>query len=108
MRATLGKHGICEVCRRKDQLANIHSKISELLHRLPFEEREKYAETESETESEVCPMPKTPRLEGLSYYRRCMLKEQMDRDMEQWQIRNLLRKVKAAQKRKERIEKKLK
>lgn len=108
MRATLGKHGICEVCRKRVQLASIHTRISNLLHRLPFEERETYAVTEAEIESTVDPMPRFPRTEGLSYYHACKAKEMHDRAMERWQLRNLGRQVKAAQKRKERIEKKVK
>lgn len=106
MRSTLGRHGICEVCRKRAQLSAIHARISALLHRIPFEERETYAETEAEVESTVDPMPRSPRTEGLSYYHRCKAKEAHDRAMEQWQVRNLGRQVKAAQKRKERIEKK--
>ncbi len=106
MRSTLGKHGICEVCRKRAQLTAIHSRISRLLHQIPFEERERYAETEAETESANDPMPRSPSLEGLSYYATCKAKEARDRAMEAWQIRNLTRQVKAAQKRKERIQKK--
>lgn len=108
MRATLGKHGICEVCRKRVQLASIHTRISNLLHRLPFEERETYAVTEAEIESTVDPMPRAPRTQGLSYYHACRAQELHDRAMEKWQLRNLGRQVKAAQKRKERIEKKVK
>lgn len=108
MRATLSKHGICEVCRKRVQLSAIHSRISKLLHQLPFEEREKYAETEAETESTPDPMPRAPRISGLSYYKRCKAKDDHAKAMEQWQIRNLHKQIKAAQKRKERIQKKVK
>lgn len=108
MRSTLGRHGICEVCRKRAQLSVIHARISRLLHMLPFEERDKYADTEAEVESVPDPMPASPRLDGLSYYAQCKAKESRDRAMEAWQIRNLNRQVKAAQKRKERIQKKVK
>lgn len=108
MRATLGKHGICEVCRKRVQLTAIHSRISRLLHQLPFNAREKYADTEAEIESTPDPMPRTPHYEGLSYYRYCKAKDDHARAMEQWQIRNLHKQIKAAQKRKERIQKKTK
>lgn len=107
MRSTLGRKGICEVCRRRSQLEAIHARISELLHKLPFEERETYADTEAEVESVPDPMPEFPKVKGLSHYLTCRVKEQHDRDMEAWQVRTLTRQVKAAQKRKERIEQKV-
>lgn len=108
MRSTLGKHGICAVCRRRRQLEAIHARISDLLHRLPFEERETYADTEAEVESVPDPKPTMPKAKGLSRYQMCRVREQHDRDMEAWQLRTLTREVKAAQKRKERIEQKVK
>lgn len=108
MRSSMAKHGICEVCRKRVQLSAIHSRISRLLHQLPFEEREIYANTEAETESVPDPMPRAPRLQGLSYYKRCKAKAEHDKAMEAWQCRTLHRQIKAAQKRKERIEKKIK
>ncbi len=107
MRSTLGRQGICEVCRKRRQLEAIHARISELLHRLPFEERETYAETEAEVESVPDPMPEFPKVKGVSRYQACRIKEQHDREMEAWQVRTLTRQVKAAQKRKERIEEKV-
>lgn len=108
MRATLGHHGICEVCRKRVQLSAIHARIARLLRDLPMAARETYAETEAETESTIDPMPRPVRLEGLTRYQRERASDERDMAMERWQIRNLNRQVKAAQKRKERIEKKSK
>lgn len=106
MRATMAHHGICEVCRKRVQLSAIHARIARLLRDLPMAERERYAETEAETESAVDPMPRPVSLEGLTRYQRERAQDARDMEMERWQIRNLNRRVKAAQKRKERIEKK--
>lgn len=107
MRSTLGKHGICKPCRQRAQLATIHSRIAALLPRLPFEEREKYIDAESIVGSEAIPMPQLRIPDGISHYMRCLIRDRHDRAMEAWQIRNLERQVKAAQKRKERIEEKV-
>ena len=108
LRSKMGREGICEPCRKREQLAQIHSRIADLLHQLPQEERERYADTEAETESTPDPLPKAPILHGLSYYQRARAKEAHEIAMEEWSARNLHRQVKAAQKRKERIEKKVK
>lgn len=108
MRATLKRHGICEVCRKRVQLSAIHTRISHLLRKLPMHERAIYAETETEIESSIDPMPAPAMLNGLSRYQRERAQDIRDIQMEQWQLRNLNRQVRAAQKRKERIEKKLK
>ena len=107
-RGTLGKTGICELCERREQLATIHGRIAELLPLLPPDELATYEETEAETESRIDPKPKpveTP--PGASYYRRAKAEEQHDLAVEAWAIGNIKREIKAAQKRKERIEKKV-
>ena len=107
-RGTLGKTGICEPCERRGQLATVHGRIAELMALLPPEERETYGDTEAETESSIDPKPKPPAVShGSSYYRRMKAEEQHDREVEAWAVRNIKREIKAAQKRKERIEKKV-
>lgn len=108
LRSKMGRQGICEPCRRREQLATIQARISDLLRQLPAEERELYAETEAELESKPDPMPKPPNCHGMTYYQRSRAKEAHEMAMEAWASRNLQRQVKAAQKRKERIEKKIK
>ena len=102
-----GKEGICEPCRRREQLANIHAGIAELLPRLPLDERDTYEKTEAETESRRDPMPKAPNTEGLSYYERAKAEEAHALACEECLAGNLRREIKAAQKRKERISKKV-
>lgn len=104
----LGEEGICEPCRRADQLAGVHARIAELLALLPPEERAVYEQTEAEVESRRDPLPRPPPTDGLSYYARARAEEAHALAVEEALTRNLLREVKAAQKRKERVEKKVK
>lgn len=108
MRLTVDRSGTCEPCRRREQLHGILSRIADLWPYLPIEERAIYEETEAETESGSDPMPRSPDLTGYSHYSATRLKELYEIELERWAIRNLNRQVKAAQKRKERIEKKVK
>ena len=102
----LGRDGICEPCRRREQLANIHAGIAELLPLLPPDERATYERTEALLESKSDPLPEPPDTGGMSGYRRAYAEEAHARAVEACVSRNLRREVKAAQKRKERIEKK--
>lgn len=109
MRATAAEKGICEPCRRREQLETIQARISELWPFLTQAQRDKYEETEAETESRHDPMPKAPEIPAdASYYRRQRIREDWAIDCELTLAANLMREVKAAQKRKERIEKKVK
>lgn len=107
-RSRMGSEGICEPCRRRRQLAKVQGRIADLMARLPPEERAVYDATEAETESGWDPMPPPPSLAGLGRYERARAEEAREIAVEDWLARNLRRQVKAAQKRKERIEKKLK
>lgn len=104
----MGRDGFCEPCRRRRQLAEIEARTAGLLRRLPPEERETYAVTEAETASRPDPMPRCPDTSGMSYYRRALAEERHALAMEEWAAANLRREIKAAQKRKERIQKKVK
>ena len=104
--ALLGSEGICEACRRAQQLARIESEVADLLAALPEAERTLYAETEAERETVAEPMPAMLPTRGVSRYRAAANEDRNDRAMEQWRVRRLRRLVKAAQKRKERIRRK--
>lgn len=106
-RATLGKDGICEPCRLKKQLADIEWRISELMRGLTPDQRAVYEQTEAERESRADPMPQPRPTDGLNSYERAKASEDYDAAMEQWAATHLKRRVKAAQKRKERIQKKV-
>lgn len=106
--ATLGKVGICRPCRQREQLATIQARIAEMWPKLSPEDRRTYEKSERLIESFVDPMPKAPDTSRLSRYGKAKAEERHEIAMEQWTIRNLNRLVKAAQKRKERIQKKLK
>lgn len=104
----LGREGFCEPCRRTKQLQEIQGRIAHLLSQLPAQERSVYETTEAELASRNDPMPTAPSTAGLDVYHASKLLEQHERAMESWATRNLQRQIKAAQKRKERIEKKVK
>lgn len=103
---TIDRSGKCEPCRRRDQLATIQLRIADLLPLLPPEERATYERTEALLESKSDPLPEPPDTDGMSGYRRAYAEEAHAKAVEACVSRNLRRKVKAAQKRKERIEKK--
>lgn len=108
MRFTAIENGTCEPCRRREQLETIQARIAELWPLLTQEQRDMYEETEAETESRRDPMPKKPETPaGWSAYRRQRAHEDWLIACERTQAANLMREVKAAQKRKERIEKKV-
>ena len=107
-RALFGRDGICEPCRRARQLAELEGRISDLLALLPPGERRVYEETESGREARaVDPMPSPPRTAGMDRYRRDRAEDEYDMAVERWQARRLKRLVRAAQKRKERIARKV-
>lgn len=106
-RATLGKDGICEPCRLKRQLEEIEWRVSELMDRLTPEQRAVYEKSEAQRESRADPMPKPRPTDGLDGYERAKASEEHDAAMEAWAAAYLKRRVKAAQKRKERIQEKV-
>lgn len=108
MRSRMGSEGICEPCRRRRQLAKVQGRIADLMARLPQDERAVYEATEAETESSWDPMPRPPDTSGMGRYERARAEEAREIAVEDWLSRNLRRQVKASQKRKERIEKKVK
>lgn len=105
---TVNRTGVCEPCRRRAQLAAIQARIASLLPQLPQEERALYAATEAKLGSGADPLPEPPDTSGLSGPSRAYREEAHALAVEQTVARNLRRQVKAAQKRKERIEKKVK
>lgn len=106
-RATLGEDGICEPCRLRARLAEVEWRTGELMRRLPPGQRAVYEGTEAERESRADPMPRPPATEGLDAYGRAKAAEDYDEAMERWAAANLRRRIKAAQKRKERIQRKM-
>ncbi|NGM17744.1 hypothetical protein GMI70_07030 [Eggerthellaceae bacterium zg-893] len=106
--ASIDASGMCEPCRRRDQLAAIHARIADLLPLLPPEERDTYERTEAKVGSKRDPLPEAPDTAGMTAYRRAYAEEAHAVAVEACVSANLRREVKAAQKRKERIEKKVK
>lgn len=102
------RSGICEPCRRREQLATIQGRIAELYPLLSPTDRDLYEMTEAETASQIEPAPMPPNTQGMSRYAAAKTREGYEIDLERWTAANLQRQIKAAQKRKERIEKKCK
>lgn len=108
MSATLDERGgICEPCRLARQLAAVEWRISELMPRLTPGQRATYEGTESGRESGADPMPRPSPTGGLDAYERARAEEEYEAATERWLARCLSRRVRAAQKRKERIEMKV-
>ena len=108
LRSRMGREGVCEPCRRRRQLAKVHHRISCIMQRLTMEERAVYQDTEAETESSHDPMPEPPDTSGMGSYERARAEEAHEIAVEAWLSADLKRQIKAAQKRKERMQKKLK
>ena len=107
-RSLFGREGICEPCRLRRRLSEVEADCSALLAALPVSERETYGETEAERGGRASdPMPVRRPTAGLDPYRAAKAEEDYDLAMERWAARQLRRRLKAAQKRKERIAKKI-
>lgn len=105
--ATIDRHGMCEPCRRRDQLATIEARIADLLPLLTPEQLDTYERNEAKRESRVDPIPEPPSTDGLSRWQQAYREEAYAKAVEAAVAANLRRAVKAAQKRKERIEEKV-
>ena len=107
MRSTTGASGICEPCRLMRRIARTDAEISALMARLPPEQRDAYMRTESRLGSALEPLPSSPETKGLDAYGRARAEEEHELEVERVTAKNLRRRLKAAQRRKERIEKKV-
>lgn len=107
-RSTIDKSGICRPCKLKRQLIGIEWRISDLLTRLPAHERSIYETTEAERESNSGTKPEQSTVCDASRYTKSKTADDYAIALERWETDYLERKVRAAQKRKERIERKVK
>lgn len=104
MRTALGESGLCGPCMAERRLERIQADTARLIAMLPADERSLYAQTEAEVESSAPERPKRPRVpQGAPYRVRARLEDRYDADVEAWEEALLTRRIKAAQKRKERI-----
>ena len=106
-RTLFGAEGICEPCRLARRLAETEAEISDLLPLLSAEDRATYERTEAQRETRGDPMPAAPRTAGVTAYERARASEAHDIAMERWQAARLKRLLKAAQKRRQRVSKKV-
>lgn len=105
--ATVDKTGLCEPCRLRDRLEATEAKAARILPLLSLEDRKTYAKTEAQRGSTAEPLPEPPDLDGMSRLRREYATEKHAKAVEDVKIKNLMRVLKAAQKRTERMEKKI-
>lgn len=105
-RSKFAREGICRVCELEGQLARIKDRQTSLLQAMPPEDRARYAKTESQLASDPLPKPKPRRTSGMTPGEKAKAEDERERALEAWEIGCLVRRVKAAQKRKERMEKK--
>lgn len=106
-RSTVGRDGICEVCRKERRLASLQSEVADLVAALPDRERAVYERTQAKLSSSPGQAPMPPDPDGLDRYRAAKAEDAYDRAVERWASDYAQRRIKAAQKRKERIVKKL-
>lgn len=99
--------GHCIVCERKEQLTTIEGRISDLLSRLPPEARAVYADTEAERESRTDPPPGKPCTLDMGEREAIEAESAYLAAFGEWEAAQVTRRVKAAQKRKERIQRKV-
>ena len=106
---TAKETGICRPCTLRRRLSATEGQISDLLRRLPADVRAIYEDTEAEKGSRTFdPMPRpTAYQEPPTLYQRLRDEEAYDKAMEEWEARRIQRELKAAQKRKERILRKM-
>ena len=105
-RSLFASGGICRACELEGQLARIKERQASLMKIMPAEARARYAKTESRLASDPLPKPKPKRTAGMTPEERARAAEERERALEAWEIGCLNRRIKAAQKRKERMEKK--
>lgn len=107
--ATAKETGICRPCTLRRRLAATEGAIADLMGRLPADVRAIYEDTEAELGPRAYdPMPRPPTHRGRpTPYQRRRDEEAYDRAMEEWEARRAHRELKAAQKRKERIQRRL-
>ena len=106
---TARETGICRPCTLRRRLAATEGQISDLLLRLPADVRSIYEDTEAEKGARIIdPMPRpTTYHEPPTRYKRLRDEEAYSEAMEEWEARRIQRELKAAQKRKERIQRKV-
>ena len=106
-RPTMTRSGHCMVCERRAQLARIEGRISDLLSQLPPETRAIYADTEAERGSRTDPPPAHPATLGMGEREEIEAESAYLASYAEWEAAQISRRVKAAQKRKERIQRKV-
>lgn len=99
--------GMCPVCACRRQIEAIGGRVADLWPRLTPEQREKYTETDAELGSTRDPPPSRPDLSGMGERERIVAETAYIARRSEWEAKQEHRRYKAAQKRKERIEAKV-
>lgn len=107
-RTSLNRSGLCGVCDKRRRIQVIEGRISSLLALLPVDVREIYAMTETWREGRKREAPPcAPITEGLAPLEAVMARTAYLAEYDRWQNAQEHRRVRAVQKRKERIAKKV-
>lgn len=107
--ATARESGVCRPCVLARRLAAEEGRIADLMARLPADARAAYARAESDRGDRTSdPMPLPPAYDREpTNYERDRDAEAYDRALEEWEARRLNRRLRATQRRRERIERRL-
>ena len=104
---TARETGICRPCQLRRRLRALQGDIADVMARMPPEMRATYEATEAELGGRVAePMPKRPKPTGTPY-ERARAEEAWDAAVEEWEARRLHRELRSAQRRKERMQRRL-
>ncbi|MEG2368763.1 MAG: hypothetical protein RSB16_02940 [Raoultibacter sp.] len=103
----MGKEDICKICTMTAQLEKLENKCSDAISHLTAEDKHKYAQNEVRRGSRTVPMPKAPDTLGMHKKQLKRAEINWEKQCEASKIATLKRKVKASQKRLERIRKKV-
>lgn len=107
-RVKLTPSGICPFCSKRRNLIRIEERISDLLAQLPMEQREVYADTEAERGTRRRdPAPSMPDTCQMDNRAAVVAMSRYYADYDRWETKETHRIMRAAQKRKERIQRKV-
>lgn len=106
-RAQMGRSGVCRPCEIRALIAKADAETSAIMEQLGPDARTTYRTTELKLGSTLPPRPTAPMVEGLSVYEAAKTRDLHASEVEAWEVRALMRQLKAKRRRLERMRKKL-